>query len=139
MIAISVDVFAATKSSGAADASTVQESTSFLEQYKRKIGSFGSILHLTSRSCRCGFCATSFITRCCIRLCRINFARQLFRIILFIFAVQQNFRDPLTERLWCEIALDSPPVANGNSTRLFGDDYRDGIRFLSYSEPGAMT
>src|SRR6266480_3139351 len=72
MIAISVDVFAATKSSGAADASTVQESSSFLEQYKRKIGSFGSILHLTSRSCRCGFCATCFITRCCIRSCRIK-------------------------------------------------------------------
>src|SRR2546423_10824723 len=75
MIAISVDVFAATKSSGAADASTVQESSSFLEQYKRKIGSFGLILHLTSRSCRCGFCATSFITRCCIRLCRIKCCR----------------------------------------------------------------
>src|SRR6266513_4190942 len=69
----------------------------------------------------------------------INFARQLFRISLFIFAVQQNFRDPLPEGLRCDIALDSAPVANGNAACLFGDDYRDGIRFLSYSEPGAMT
>jgi len=69
----------------------------------------------------------------------INFARQLFRIRLFIFTVQQNFRDSLTERFGCEIALDSAPMANGNSACLFGHDHRDGIRFLSDSEPGAMT
>ena len=35
-------------------------------------------------------------------------------------AVQQNFRDPLTKRLLSEIALNSPPMANGNAARLFG-------------------
>jgi hypothetical protein len=34
--------------------------------------------------------------------------------------VQQNFRDPLTKRLLSEIALNSPPMANGNAARLFG-------------------
>src|SRR5207237_1941903 len=52
----------------------------------------------------------------------INFARQFFRISLFIFAVQQDFRDPLTERLRSEIALDSAPMTNGNTACLFGDD-----------------
>src|SRR5215471_17299355 len=69
----------------------------------------------------------------------INFARQFFRISLFIFAVQQNLRDPLPERLRSEIALNSAPVTNGNTARLFGDDYRHGVRFLSNPEPGAMT
>src|SRR5438270_13778404 len=69
----------------------------------------------------------------------INFARQLFRISLFIFAVQQNFRDPLPEGLRCEIALDSAPVANGNTAGLFGDDYRHRVGFLGNPEPGAMT
>ena len=69
----------------------------------------------------------------------INFARQFFRISLFIFAVQQNLRDPLAESLRSEIALNSPPVTNGNTARLFGDDYRDGIRFLSNPKPGAVT
>src|SRR6476620_2930253 len=72
MIAIFVGVFAAIRSSGAADASTGQENSSFLEQYKRKTGSFGSILRLTSRSCRRGFYATCFITRCYTRWCRIK-------------------------------------------------------------------
>src|SRR5436305_10887178 len=69
----------------------------------------------------------------------INFARQFFRISLFIFGVQQDFRDPLAERLRSEIALNSPPMTNGNTARLFGDDYRNGVRFLGDSEPGAMT
>src|SRR5947199_8047721 len=69
----------------------------------------------------------------------INFARQFFRISLFIFAVQQNFRDPLTERLRCEIALDSSPMANRNTARLFGDDHGHGIRFLGDPEPRAVT
>src|SRR6266481_9043548 len=69
----------------------------------------------------------------------INFARQLFRIRLFIFTVQQNFCDPLTERLRCEIALDSTPMANGNSACLFGDDHSDGIRFFSYAETRTVT
>src|SRR6266496_428438 len=72
MIGIFAVVFAATRSSGAADASTGQENSSFLEQYKRKTGSFGSILHLSSRSCRRGFCGTCFITRCCIRSYQIK-------------------------------------------------------------------
>src|SRR6266508_579674 len=57
----------------------------------------------------------------------INFARQFFRIILFIFAVQQNLRDPLTKSLRSEIALNSTPVTNGNTAGLFGDDYRHGV------------
>src|SRR5436190_6598977 len=69
----------------------------------------------------------------------INFARQFFRISLFIFAVQQDFRDPLPEGLRSEIALNSPPMTNGNCACLFGDDYRHGVRFLSHPEPGAMT
>ena len=70
---------------------------------------------------------------------QINFARQLFRIRLFIFAVQQNFRDPLTERLGRKIALDSPPVANGNTAGLFGYDDSHGVRFLGNAEPRAVT
>src|SRR4029077_17854487 len=69
----------------------------------------------------------------------INFARQFFRISLFIFAVQQNFRDSLPERFRCEIALDSTPMANGNTACLFRDDYRHGIRFLGNPKPCAMT
>jgi len=53
-----------------------------------------------------------------------NFARQFFKIGLFIIAVQQNFRNALTKRLRGEIALNSPPMANGNAARLFGDNYR---------------
>src|SRR5262245_55341202 len=69
----------------------------------------------------------------------INFARQFFRIRLFIFAVQQYLRDSLPEGLRSEIALNSTPMANGNTARLFGDDYRHGVRFFSNSEPSAMT
>src|SRR5262245_51793771 len=69
----------------------------------------------------------------------INFARQFFRIRLFIFAVQQYLRDPLAESLWSEIALNSTPMTNGNITRLFGDDDRHGVRLFSNSEPGSMT
>src|SRR5207247_3575957 len=54
----------------------------------------------------------------------INFARQFFRISLFIFGMQQNLRDPLTKSLRSEIALNSTPVTNGNTACLFGDDYR---------------
>jgi hypothetical protein len=50
-----------------------------------------------------------------------NIARQFFEVSRFIIAVQQNFRDPLTKRLLSEIALNSPPMANGNTARLFGD------------------
>jgi hypothetical protein len=50
-----------------------------------------------------------------------NFARQLFEVSLFIIGVQQNFRDALTKPLRSEIALDSPPMANGNAARAFGD------------------
>jgi hypothetical protein len=49
-----------------------------------------------------------------------NFAGQFFEASLFIIAVQQNFRDALTKRLRSEIALNSPPMANGNAARLFG-------------------
>ncbi len=31
----------------------------------------------TSRSCRCGFCDTCFITRCCIQLCRTKRSREI--------------------------------------------------------------
>src|ERR1700746_185241 len=69
----------------------------------------------------------------------INFARQFFRISLFIFAVQQNLRDSLAKGLRSKIALHSPPATNGNTARLFGDDYRHCVRFLSNPESGAMT
>src|SRR4029077_6971252 len=69
----------------------------------------------------------------------INFARQFFRISLFIFAVQQDLRDPLAKGLRSKIALNSPPVTNGNTARLFGDDNRHGIRFLGNTKPGAVT
>src|SRR5947208_8553695 len=69
----------------------------------------------------------------------INFARQFFRISLFIIAVQQNFSDPLTKRLRSEIALNSPPMTNGNAASLFGYDHRHGVRFLGDPEARAMT
>src|SRR5438034_1416618 len=69
----------------------------------------------------------------------INFARQFFRISLFILAVQQNFGDPLPKRLGIEIALNSAPVANGNTAGLFRNDHRHGIGFLGDPEPGAVT
>src|SRR5206468_12328125 len=69
----------------------------------------------------------------------INFARQFFRISLFIFAVQQDFRDSLAKSLRSKIALNSTPMTNGNTARLFGDNYRHGIRFLSNPKAGAMT
>src|SRR2546423_15146533 len=61
----------------------------------------------------------------------INFARQFFRISLFILAVQQNFGDPLTESLRSEIALDSSPMTNGNCAGLLRNDHRHAIRFFS--------
>jgi hypothetical protein len=33
--------------------------------------------------------------------------------------VQQSFRDALTKRLPTKIALNSPPMANGNPARLY--------------------
>src|SRR5262245_51134834 len=69
----------------------------------------------------------------------INFARQFFRISLFIFGVQQNFRDPLAKGFRGKIALNSAPVTNGNTARLFGDDDRYGIRFLGNPEAGTMA
>ena len=69
----------------------------------------------------------------------INFARQFFRISLFILAVLQNFGNALAERLWSEIALNSSAVTNGNSACLFRYDDSDGVRFLGDSEPGAVT
>ena len=49
----------------------------------------------------------------------INFARQF-----FIIAVQQNFRDPVAKCFRSKIALDSPPVTNGNTASLFRGDHR---------------
>src|SRR5437667_12602547 len=69
----------------------------------------------------------------------INFARQFFRISLFILAMQQNFGNALSERLRGEIALNSAPVTNGNSACLFGYDDSHSARFLVDSEPGAVT
>src|SRR5206468_13064713 len=89
-----------------------------------------------------GVVATFFLTRYQSVVAsrrEINFARQFFRISLFIFAVQQNLRDSLPERLRCEIALNSPPMANGNAAGLFGNDHRHGVGLLSDPKPGAMT
>src|SRR5438876_2739282 len=69
----------------------------------------------------------------------INFARQFFRISLFILAVQQNFGNALSERLRGEIALNSAPVTNGNSACLFRYDDSHGVLFLGDSEPCAVT
>ncbi len=49
----------------------------------------------------------------------INFARQFFEVCPFMIAVQQSFRDALTKRLRSKIALNSPPMANGNPARLY--------------------
>src|SRR5947207_502582 len=68
----------------------------------------------------------------------INFARQFFRISLFIFGVQQDFRDPLAERLRSEIALNSSPMTNGNTARLFGCGSGIGCPCLCYSDQAAM-
>src|SRR5438034_3506617 len=89
-----------------------------------------------------GVVATFFLIRyqsVVARRSEINFARQFFRISLFIFAVQQNFGNALAKCFWSEIALNSSPVANGNSACLFRYDDSDGVRFLSDSEPGAVT
>jgi hypothetical protein len=48
-----------------------------------------------------------------------NIARQFFEVCPFIIAVQQSFRDALTKRLRGKIALNSPPMANGNPDRLY--------------------
>ena len=48
-----------------------------------------------------------------------NIARQFFEVCPFIIAVQQSFRDALTKRLRGKIALNSPPMANGNQARLY--------------------
>ena len=47
-----------------------------------------------------------------------NIARQFFEVCPFIIAVQQSFRDALPKRLQSKIALNSPPMANGNPARL---------------------
>src|SRR5438045_7180043 len=89
-----------------------------------------------------GFVASFFLIRYLSVVAsrrEINFARQFFRISLFIFGVQQNLRDPLTKSFRSEIALNSTPVTNGNTARLFGDDYRHVIRFLGNCKPGALT
>src|SRR5438552_17783537 len=60
----------------------------------------------------------------------INFAPQFFRISffsLFIISVQQNLRDALTKCFRGKIALDSPPVTNGNAACLFGNHYCHGV------------
>src|SRR3977135_14531 len=59
-----------------------------------------------------------------------NFARQLFRISFFIGPLQQQFADAFTESFRCKIALDPPPVTDGNPARLFRDDHGDRVRFL---------
>src|ERR1043166_2681420 len=69
----------------------------------------------------------------------INFARQFFRISLFIFAVQQNLRDPLPKCLRRKIALNSTPMTNGNTARFFGDNYRHGVRLFGDPQSGPMT
>src|SRR5438034_10942800 len=69
----------------------------------------------------------------------INFARQFFRISFFIFAVQQNFGNALTERLWSEIALDSSPMTNGNIACFLGHDDGHGVRFLCDPKPRPVT
>jgi hypothetical protein len=48
-----------------------------------------------------------------------NIARQFFEVCPFIIAVEQSFRDALTKRLRGKIALNSPPMANGNPAQLY--------------------
>src|SRR5215475_15955199 len=89
-----------------------------------------------------GVVATFFLMRnqsVVARRREINFARQFFRISLFIFAVQQNFGNALAERFWSEIALNSAPVTNGNRACLFRYDDSNGVRFLGDSEPGPVA
>ncbi len=48
-----------------------------------------------------------------------NIARQLFGVCPFILVVQQSSPDALTKRLGTKIALNLPPMANGNPARLY--------------------
>ena len=69
----------------------------------------------------------------------ISFARQFFRMNLFIIRMQKNFGDTLPKCLRREIALNSAPVTNGNSASLLRNDDRNRVRFFSNTETGAVT
>jgi hypothetical protein len=58
-------------------------------------------------------------------------SRQLFEVCPFIIAVQQSFRDALTKRLRTKIALNSPPMANGNPARLYQTAKRGLASFIA--------
>ena len=57
-----------------------------------------------------------------------NIARQFFEVCPFIIAVQQSFRDALTKRLQTKIALNSPPMANGNPGPALFEMAKRGLR-----------
>src|SRR5262249_52809838 len=69
----------------------------------------------------------------------INFARQFFRISLFIMPVQQNLTDSLPKCFRREIALNSPPMANRNAAGLLGDNDRHRVGFFGDPERCAMA
>src|SRR5436190_14066694 len=72
------------------------------------------------------------------RRSEISFARQLFSIIFFIRAVEQNFAEPVPESFRCKIALYSSPITNRDRARLLRDNHRDRIRFFRNAETRAM-
>src|SRR5437763_4127235 len=66
----------------------------------------------------------------------INFARQLFRISFFISPLEQQFADAFAESFRSKPTLDPAAMANRNPAGLFRDDHRDGVGFLSNTQPG---
>src|SRR5207248_9681 len=69
----------------------------------------------------------------------ISFARQFFRMNLFIIAVQENLGDPLTKCLRRKIPLNPPPMANGNAAGFLAHHDRYRIRLFRNAEPGSMS
>ena len=68
----------------------------------------------------------------------INFARQLFRIIFFIIAMEQHFAEPLPECFRGKIALDSAAMTDRDPAGFLRDHDRDRVRFFGDPERRAM-
>src|SRR5450432_3103422 len=68
----------------------------------------------------------------------VSFARQLFRIIFFIIAVEQDFAEPLPESFRCKIPLDPSAVTNRNRAGLLGNNHGDRVGFLRNAQTRAM-
>src|SRR5947199_3258914 len=58
----------------------------------------------------------------------INFARQFFRISLFIFVIQQDSQNSLAKSARRKMASISTPMTNENPARPFAYNYRSATR-----------